>query len=138
MAIDRALRRRVIERAGNRCEYCQMPADFESAPFQIDHVRPQKHRGPTTADNLAWACFSCNNHKGPNLAGIDANTGDLARLFNPREDRWEEHFAWDGPRLVGVTAIGRATIDVLGINVPDRVALRRELIAEGVFPPAQS
>lgn len=136
-AIDRGLRRRVIERAGNRCEYCRMPGDLESAPFQIDHVRPQKHHGPTTAGNLAWACFPCNNHKGPNLAGIDADTGNMARLFSPRDDRWEEHFAWDGPHLLGMTAIGRATIDVLGINVPDRIALRQELIAEGVFPPAQ-
>ncbi len=98
---------------------------------------PRNTTGPPTAGNLAWTCFPCNNHKGPNLAGIDANTGNMARLFSPRDDRWEEHFAWDGPHLLGMTAIGRATIDVLGINVPDRVALRQELIAEGVFPSAQ-
>lgn len=109
-----------------------MPADLDSAPFQIDHVRPQKHHGTTTADNLALACFPCNNHKGPNLAGID--TGVLVRLFNPREDQWDEHFAWEGPRLVGLTAVGRTTVDVLAINAPDRIALREGLIAEGVFP----
>jgi hypothetical protein len=27
------------------------------------------------------------------------------------------------------------TVHVLGINHPDRLRLRRELIAEGVFPP---
>ena len=138
MAIGPALRRRIIERAGNRCEYCQMPAAFDSAPFQIDHVRAQKHHGPTTADNLAWACFPCNNHKGANLAGIDPETGNIARLFNPRDDRWEEHFAWEGPRLVGKTGIGRATIDVLAINLSDRVALRQELLTEGVFSPGPS
>ena len=134
MAIDSALRRRVVDRAGNRCEYCRMPAAFDSAPFQIDHVRARKHHGPTTADNLAWACFPCNNHKATNLAGIDPETKTMARLFHPREDQWEEHFAWEGPRLLGKTAVGRATIDVLGINHPERVALRQELLAEGVFP----
>jgi len=138
MAIDAALRRRVIERAGNRCEYCRMPREFDSAPFQIDHVRARKHHGATTADNLAWACLPCNNHKAPNLAGIDPQTGNLARLFNPRDDRWEDHFAWVGPRLVGKTAIARATIDVLAIDLLDRVALRHELLVEGVFPPPTS
>jgi hypothetical protein len=133
MAIDPGLRRHVIERAGNRCEYCRMPAPLDCAPFQIDHVRAQKHHGPTSADNLAWACFPCNNHKATNLAGIDPETGAMTRLFNPREDEWEEHFGWEGSRLVGNTAIGRATIDVLAINHPNRVALRQELLAEGVF-----
>jgi hypothetical protein len=56
-------------------------------------------------------------------------------LFNPRKDRWSEHFWWKGPRLVGLTANGRVTVHVLGINHPERLRLRRELIAEGVFPP---
>ena len=111
-----------------------MPAVCDSAPFQIDHVRAQKHHGPTTADNLAWACFPCNNHKAANLAGIDPETEAMARLFHPREDQWEEHFTWEGARLLGKTAVGRATVDVLGINHSDRVALRQELLAEGVFP----
>jgi hypothetical protein len=53
-------------------------------------------------------------------------------LFNPRENDWNEHFEWDGPRLRGKTPIGRATIDVLAINANDRVAFRRELIQEGL------
>jgi hypothetical protein len=60
----------------------------------------------------------------------------MLRLFHPRLDVWERHFRWSGPRLRGITAIGRATIAVLNINQADRVALRTELIAQGVFPPA--
>ena len=56
-------------------------------------------------------------------------------LFNPRTDRWADHFAWDGPVLVDKTPIGKVTIEVLGINLPYRVALRAALIEEGIFPP---
>jgi hypothetical protein len=52
---------------------------------------------------LALACFACNNHKGPNIAGVDQNTGDVIRLFHPRRDNWEEHFEWRGASLVGRT-----------------------------------
>src|SRR5262249_49097443 len=67
-------------------------------------------------------------HKGPNLAGIDPTTGKLTRLFHPRRHKWSWHFRWDGPRLVGRTAIGRAIVAVLGMNLPHRVALRADLI----------
>jgi hypothetical protein len=56
------------------------------------------------------------------------------RLFNPRRHKWARHFRWDGPLLVGRTPIGRVTVHVLGMNDPIRVALRQELIEEGLFP----
>ena len=59
----------------------------------------------------------------------------IVRLYHPRKDRWGRHFAWDGPRLHGKTAIGRATIEVLAINHPDYVAVREAMILEGTFPP---
>src|SRR5438552_5243609 len=62
---------------------------------------------PTSADNLALSCYNDNAYKGPNIAGIDLVTGQLMRLFNPRQDDWNEHFSWLGPELVGRTAVGR-------------------------------
>lgn len=112
-----------------------MPQEFDPLPFQIDHIIARKHGGPTSAENLALACFSCNNHKGPNIAGIDPDTQALARLFHPRQDDWSEHLIWNGPELMGKTPIGRVTIAVLAINLPHRIALRHALIEEGVFPP---
>lgn len=85
------------------------------------------------AANLAWVCFSCNKRKGPNLSGIDDVSGRVVQLFHPRRQKWSRHFRWDGAHLVGRTSIGRATIGVLGINLPHRVRLRLELIEEGVF-----
>jgi hypothetical protein len=81
------------------------------------------------------ACFPCNNHKGANIAGIDPVTRRLTPLFNPRRHKWDRHFRWDGPKLLGRTPIGRATVAVLEINSRERVLLRESLIAEQVFPP---
>jgi hypothetical protein len=130
------LERLVWRRAQRICEYCPMPQDYDVLPFQIDHILALKHGGLTVARNLALACFFCNNRKGPNIAGRDPLTGRIVRLFHPRRDQWLQHFQWDGPRLAGRTPIGRATIAVLEINLPHRIALRQSLIEEGVFPPS--
>jgi hypothetical protein len=132
--MDRALEQLIWNRANSRCEYCGLPQALDKLPFEIDHVIPSVHGGKTIAGNLALSCFLCNRHKGPNLAGIDPETRRLTRLFNPRRHSWQRHFAWDGPLLVGRTAIGRATVRVLAINSALRIRLRSELIAEGVFP----
>jgi HNH endonuclease len=126
----------VWQRADGRCEYCQVHHEQDELHFEIDHIIARKHRGPTRAGNLCLACFACNNHKGPNISGIDPKTGIIVKLFNPRRHSWHRHFRWDGPVLVGRTAIGRATVIVLEINLDYRVDLRQGLIGEGVFPPA--
>jgi hypothetical protein len=133
--MKRDLERLVRRRSGGRCEYCQVPESHDRLPFQIDHVIALKHRGPSQADNLCYACFACNNHKGTNLSGFDAQTGKVVRLFDPRRQRWSRHFRWEGPRLIGLTASGRVTVIVLEINLDHRIAFRRELIDEGIFPP---
>jgi HNH endonuclease len=127
----------VRRRAQNVCEYCRMPQEYDDLPFQIDHIIARKHGGLTTARNLALACFLCNNHKGPNIAGRDPRTGRIIRLFHPRQHEWQQHFQWEGAHLVGVTAIGRATVAVLEMNLPHRIALRQSLIEENLFPPTR-
>ena len=112
-----------------------MPQRYDDLPFEIDHVVAEQHGGKSVANNLALACFADNHHKGPNLAGIDPKSRKRTWLFNPRRQRWGRHFRWDGPILVGRTAVGRTTIAVLGINMTHRVRHRAQLIAEGVFPP---
>jgi hypothetical protein len=136
--MDTALVELVWLRALSLCEYCQMPQDYERFSHQIDHVIAKKHKGTAVSENLALACFPCNNHKGPNLAGMDIVTKKLTKLFNPRRHTWARHFRWNGPVLVGRTAVGRVTIAVLEINATDRVQLRQSLIEESVFPPLTS
>jgi hypothetical protein len=135
--MDQALSGAVWRRAKGNCEYCRVPERRSSIPFEIDHVIAEQHGGPTVGSNLALACFACNHHKGPNLAGIDPKTGRRAWLFHPSRHKWQRHFRWDGAVLVGRTPIGRATVAVLRINLPHRVAQRAALISEGVFPPPQ-
>jgi hypothetical protein len=129
-----SLRREVWERAGSCCEYCQLPQEHDPRPFHLDHIRPQKHDGPTVSENLALCCAACSLFKGPSPAGYDPETDGLTPLFNPRVEDWREHFAWSGNALVGRTPVGRTTIAVLRINDPLRVQHRQLLIELGVFP----
>jgi hypothetical protein len=129
------LERLVRRRARGRCEYCRLPRSASEFTFPIDHIIARQHEGPTEAENLAQSCPHCNAHKGPNIAGIDKVTGEVTRLFHPRRDRWREHFAWDGAKLNGLTAVGRTTVSVLAMNDPIMLAAREALIEEGVFPP---
>ena len=85
----------------------------------------------TRSDFRAW----CNSHKGPNIAGIDPKRKRLTKLFNPRRHKWTRHFRWDGPYLVGRTAVGRVTVAVLAMNDPEAVEVRAALVEEGTFPP---
>jgi hypothetical protein len=125
--------RHVWQRAQERCEYCQLPSGFHPAPFQIDHITARQHGGPTVLDNLALPCIHCNRFKGPNIAGINPENGEIVRLFHPRRDIWADHFLWNGPRLEARTPFGRATIALLLINDPEVVAVRKALQEEGVF-----
>jgi len=87
----------------------------------------------TELENLAVACPRCNLHKGPNLAGIDPDRSEKVWLFHPRRDRWDSHFSWDGPVLVGKTPCGRATIATLQMNAVAVIDVRKALILEGLL-----
>jgi 5-methylcytosine-specific restriction endonuclease McrA len=94
--IPTALRREVVERARNRCEYCLLSAEVAFFPHEVDHVVAEKHGGATDIDNLALACWRCNRHKGSDLTSFDPQTRELSTLFNPRTQVWSEHFALEG------------------------------------------
>ena len=136
MRVERALLELVWQRAGGRCEYCQLSWDTLDLAFEVDHIIAEHHRGLTEPNNLCLTCFACNRHKGPNVAGVDPRTGRIVPLFHPRRHKWSRHFRWDGPVLVGKTTNGRATVIALKINLDYRIDLRQGLIDECVFPPA--
>ncbi len=128
--MEKALAELVRRRSTGICEYCHYPAP----PFQFEHVIAHQHGGTTESENLALACLKCNLYKGPNLSGIDPDTGAIVLLFNPRTQVWRAHFRWDGSLLVGITPTARATIRVLDINSATRIAARDTLIMEGWEP----
>jgi hypothetical protein len=131
------LRRQVLRRAGNRCEYCLIHQEDAIAVHQIDHVIAEKHGGPTTLDNLALSCVLCNLRKGTDLSSVDPETGEIAALFNPRSQVWSEHFRFDDIRITGLTPQGRATVQLLQLNAFQRLAERRELKRAGRMPVAK-
>jgi hypothetical protein len=133
--MDAALIRLVWLRAGNCCEYCRLCQEFDETPFEIDHIISKKHKGRTIAGNLALSCSRCNSYKGTDISGRDVITRQLTPLFNPRRHKWARHFRWHGAHLIGRTPIGRVTVELLNMNASFRVALRDELIEQGVFPP---
>jgi hypothetical protein len=125
--VQAALRRRVIRRATNLCEYCRAPQVLCHDPFEMDHVIPQAERGATTYENLALACSVCNAGKLDQTGATDPDTGRRVKLFNPRSQQWAEHFQWseDHGTVIGRTPTGRATVVLLNMNHPRIVRLRR-------------
>ena len=134
--MDAALQTAARTRALGRCEYCRFPERLAELPFHCDHIIALQHGGRTALENLAFARCYCNRFKGPNLSGVDPLSGDVVRLFDPRRAVWEEHFQWQGARLIGRTAVARATIQALRLNRTDALAVRALLIREGVHPAA--
>jgi hypothetical protein len=125
--VPAALRRSVVRRAGNRCEYCLLPADVAFFPHEVDHVIAEKHGGRTESGNLAFARWRCNRHKGSDLGSFDPLTKNFSLLFNPRTHVWAGHFAWQGEQIVGLTPEGRATVSLLRLNSEERLAERSSL-----------
>lgn len=132
--MDESLRLEVRTRSSGFCEYCKIPEAFDRMPFQVDHIIAEKHRGATVTSNLAWSCYDCNIFKGPNVAGVDPATDEIVQLFNPRDQHWAEHFQLVAGMIQGRTKIGRTTVETLRFNLDRRLALRIQLIDEGVFP----
>ena len=132
--ISAELRRLVAARANYRCEYCLIHEEDTFFGCEIDHVISVKHGGETTEDNLAYACMICNRQKRSDLGSILWQTGALVRFFNPRTDRWEDHFELDGACLKPLMDIGEVTARIFEFNREERILEREELITLGRYP----
>ena len=133
-----AAQRRAIEaRAEGLCEYCRTPARYSLQSFESDHIVPVARGGVTSLSNLAHVCGGCNRKKGIRTTGIDPDSGQEVPLFHPRLHTWQTHFTWnsDFTQMIGLTAIGRATIQALQLNRPGLVNLRGVLVRVRVHPP---
>ncbi len=127
------LRQHVYDRAQGCCEYCLIPELAVLFAHQVDHVIAEKHGGLTDTSNLALACALCNKYKGSDIASVDSECNDIVRLFNPRYDKWIEHFSLADAEIKPLTAIGRVTANLLQLNRAERVAERDILIRAGVY-----
>jgi len=136
--MDSATRELIRTRADSLCEYCRLPQRYSELAHHVEHIVARQHGGSDEVDNLALACHRCNLHKGPNLAGVDRQSGEVATLFNPRRESWPDHFSFDGEWIIGLTATGRATVQVLAMNDARRRELRREIVKYATFTRASS
>ena len=137
MAISKKKREKVQSRANSCCEYCKSQDKFSSSSFSIEHIYPQSLGGSDELSNLAWACQGCNNAKFTKVEARDIISNAIVTLFNPRLDKWDEHFKWnqDCSLIIGQTAIGRATVIALKMNRDSVVNLRNILFSCGEHPP---
>lgn len=132
--LSEKLRAEISRRAGERCEYCLIHQDDAAFPHQVDHIVSRKHGGSSTLDNLAYACVICNRYKGSDVASIDPRSRNVVRLFDPRRDRWKEHFRLAAAQIEPITNIGETTVRLLRFNAPERI-LERDLLQNlGRYP----
>jgi hypothetical protein len=103
-SVPERLRRQVQERAQGRCEYCLIHESDMYYPHEAD------------------------------LASVDPTSKKVVFLFHPREQRWNRHFRLNGGLIEGITSSGRATVALLHLNDPERVAYRLGLVDIGHYP----
>ena len=132
--VPAALRRKIRQRAENKCEYCLLAEEYAFFAHEPDHIIAEKHGGETDVDNLALACFDCNRFKGSDIASIDPKSKKLTPLFNPRAQNWSEHFKIEEGRIIPRTTVGRATEKLLKFNLSERIEVRETLSRAGRYP----
>jgi len=118
MTVNDATKKLVRQRAKFLCEYCHSSEEASAALFPVDHIIPQSLKGSDDPDNLALACQRCNGYRYNFTTGIDPDTGQMLPLFNPRQQKWSDHFIWsaDGLKIIGISSVGRATSNRLDLN----------------------
>jgi hypothetical protein len=133
--IPAPMRAAVRLHAGGCCEYCGVPDFCTFFSHEPDHIIARQHGGETTLENLALSCVQCNRCKGPNIASLDPETKAIVPLFNPRKERWLNHFRTERGRIIPLTPVGRATATLLEFNHPDREQVRLNLWLAGRYSP---
>ncbi len=135
--LSEELRILVRQRAENRCEYCLSHQDYIMGWLQVDHIYPLAKGGENSLDNLCLSCELCNQYKWTKTEELDPESKANVQLFNPRQQKWQEHFAWteDGTIIMGMTACGRATVIALKLNNSLALTVRRNWIKAGWHPP---
>lgn len=127
-------RQTVVSRANYICEYCLIAEEDAYFRFQVEHIISRKHGGSSVLENLALACVFCNRYKGSDIASLSISTGELVRFYNPRIDRWSNHFHLNGVVIESLTEIGEATIRILQMNHEDQILERQVLHRRGRYP----
>lgn len=135
--ISNALKEKIRQQAKFRCGYCLRSELLIGMPMEFEHLIPLALGGQTVEENLWLSCRRCNEFKGIQIQGFDLEISENAPLFNPRIQVWSEHFSWniDGTEVIGITPIGRVTVNALNLNEGIIVVTRHLWVSVGWFPP---
>lgn len=135
--IPDSLRQQVRNKFKNTCAYCRTAESLTVAIFEIDHIIPYFLIGETTVNNLCLACPTCNRYKGTHVIAMDPQSNKNVQLFYPVQQKWEDHFAWseDYSEIIGLSSTGRATIELMRMNRPQLVRLRKMWVTLNEHPP---
>lgn len=128
----------VERRATGRCEYCRMHQSLQGATFHVEHIIPRSRGGKSEIENLAWACPGCNLHKSNRVEVNAPEDQEPVPLFHPRRHEWDEHFCWEGYQVIGITRIGRATVEALLPNHERRIKIRQAESLFNLFPSSDA
>ena len=134
--LSNELRKRLEEADNRHCAYCHATEANTGQPMTVDHIMPENQRGSTEFDNLCFCCRRCNEFKGAQIKAQDPLTAEIVSLYHPRRQKWFEHFEWDetGAVMIGLTAVGRATIIASNMNNAVILAARRRWVSVGWHP----
>ncbi|MEK6301727.1 MAG: HNH endonuclease signature motif containing protein [Acidobacteriota bacterium] len=126
----------IAQRANHRCEYCRAPEALFNFPFEVEHILPTSQGGQDNEANLALACRACNIHKADCTTTSDALTQAEVLLFNPRLNRWQDHFELEieTGSIRGLTPMGRGSVARLQMNSGAQQAARIRWTQLGLFP----
>jgi len=130
-----AERKLIQKRSKYRCEYCLLLEKYMDCVNE--HIIASSLGGTDKLENIANACRRCNAHKYNKIEGYDEQTDQISRFFNPRIDKWNDHFRWDDEYILilGLTAIGRVTANSLKMNHPKSRDLRLLMRLGKEHPP---
>ena len=131
------LQRQIRDKFSNCCAYCLTAEFLTATTFEFEHIIPRSNGGETVFENLCLACPSCNRFKAVRKNTIDPVTEISTPFFNPQLQIWNEHFIWndDASEIVGLTDIGRVTIEALKMNRVQLVRVRKMWVKLGEHPP---
>ncbi|MEM9887408.1 MAG: HNH endonuclease signature motif containing protein [Bacteroidota bacterium] len=132
--VPKATRRLVIKRAFLLCEYCLLHESQSYLGHEIDHIKSIKHGGDNQADNLAYACYYCNQYKGSDIGTALPPSEEYVRFYHPRKDKWKVHFELGGSLIVPLTKQSQATVKILKLNHPDRLIERQIWLDTSRYP----
>lgn len=134
------LDKQIRERAKNRCAYCLSPQHLVMGKLEIEHIHPVSKGGGNEEENLTLSCRICNGHKGDKTTAVDPETEEVMPLFNPNTQNWFEHFKWseDGVQVIGLTPVGRATVQALHLDIDkEAINVRERWVSVGWHPPQE-